>query len=290
MTGRSNGADEIIARAQRVHANGYLPVPVLRHDAPAEIVINGQRRKQSPGKQPHGRIWSYKEDYVYRATPASIARWRQFPGIADHTNLGIACGVIACVDIDVYDVDLAERVEALARQLLGSTALVRVGQWPKRALVYRIAGGPLAKVQTPEFLKGEFKAKVEVLGQGQQFVAFGIHPATRAPYEWAGVTPETLPAAELPTVPRPRCGRSSPRPRPCSAPTAIAPGRSSKPRRNGAQGSGWPATTCSAGSTRRRCRTWAPGCRRCSGAAPTRTGTTCGGCRPRRSAGAARRI
>jgi putative DNA primase/helicase len=196
----NNGAAEIIARAQRVHANGYLPVPVLRYDAPPEVVVNGQRRRQSPGKQPHGRIWSLKEDYVYGATTASIARWHRIHGIEDCTNLGIACGQTVCVDIDVYDPELAEQVEALARQQLGPTALVRFGQRPKRALVYRAAGDPLAKAQTPELLKGELKAKVEVLGQGQMLVAFGTHPATRAPYEWSGPTPETLPAAELTPV------------------------------------------------------------------------------------------
>jgi hypothetical protein len=199
----ANGAarsDEIIARAQRLLTNGYPPVPVLGHDAPAEVVIDGKTRRQTPGKQPHGGLWHDKEKAIYGATPASIAAWSRRRGIENCTNLGIACGVIVCLDIDVYEPDLAERVEALARQRLGSTALVRVGQWPKRALVYRIAGGPLTKVQTPELLKGEHKAKVEVLGQGQMLVAFGTHPATRAPYKWTGVTPETLPAAELPTV------------------------------------------------------------------------------------------
>jgi hypothetical protein len=43
---------------------------------------------------------------------------------------------------------------------------------------------------------------VEVLGRGQQFVAYGIHPATGLPFAWGEATPETTPLADLPTVTR----------------------------------------------------------------------------------------
>ena len=86
------------------------------------------------------------------------------------------------------------------RRELGVTPLRRVGQPPKRLLVYRAAGEPFRKAQTPELWKGDLKAKVEVLGHGQQFVAFGIHPDTGQPYAWDGPTPETMPLAELPAV------------------------------------------------------------------------------------------
>jgi hypothetical protein len=216
MNGAPEGADGvarpdgIITKAQRLLALGYRPVPVLGPDAPPTIVINGERRQQTPGKQPHGGLWHAKEKAVYGATPASIAvygatpasiaGWSRLRGIEDCSNLGIACGVTVCNDIDVYEPDLAEQIEQLAVATLGETRLRRYGQRPKLALVYRAAGGPLAKIQTPELLNGGLKAKVEVLGHGQQFVAFGIHPDTHEPYEWPDASPETVPATELPAV------------------------------------------------------------------------------------------
>jgi hypothetical protein len=191
---------ETIERAQLYLANGYPPVPILRHDAPGFIEKNGKRIKQTPGKQPHGILWARKEELVYSANPDTLRGWKRFKDIDNYPGLGIACGRIAASDIDVYEPELADRVETLAVELLGSTLLRRVGQAPKRLLVYRVEGEPLNKRHTPELLKGELKAKVEVLGRGQQFVAFGVHPATGLPFAWGEQTPETTPLAELPAV------------------------------------------------------------------------------------------
>jgi hypothetical protein len=134
--------DVIIAQAQRLLALGYPPVPVLGPDAPAEIVVNGKLRRQTPGKQPLGGLWHDKERSVYGATAASIADWSRLHGIEDCTNLGIGCGVIVCNDIDVYEPALAEQVERLAVATLGETRLRRYGQRPKRALeIARIIRG-----------------------------------------------------------------------------------------------------------------------------------------------------
>jgi hypothetical protein len=55
----------------------------------------------------------------------------------------------------------------------------------------RIVPDPLGdgvKLSTPDLIFGNdlednnARAKVEILAQGQQFVGFGIHPNTKAPY------------------------------------------------------------------------------------------------------------
>ena len=61
---------------------------------------------------------------------------------------------------------------------------------PKRLLVYRAA----------EPLSGMKAHPIEVLGLGQQFVAFADHPETRRPYEWPQESPADLPAESLPLV------------------------------------------------------------------------------------------
>ena len=41
---------------------------------------------------------------------------------------------------------------------------------------------------------------MEILADGQQFVGFGIHPDTLAPYQWPERSPLDIPVAEVPLV------------------------------------------------------------------------------------------
>jgi hypothetical protein len=103
---------------------------------------------------------------------------------------GILSGSIVGIDIDVHDAELASRLERLAREMLGETPLLRIGLAPKRLLVYR----------TAEPLSGMKAHPIEVLGLGQQFVAFADHPGTRRPYEWPDESPADVPAEQLPEI------------------------------------------------------------------------------------------
>jgi hypothetical protein len=44
------------------------------------------------------------------------------------------------------------------------------------------------------------KCKVEILAEGSQFVGFGIHPDTKAPYRWPYKSPLDVPFADVPLV------------------------------------------------------------------------------------------
>ena len=123
----------------------------------------------------------------------TVERWtEQYPAC----GIGLRTGTLVGVDIDILDPDLAHRVDHLVRQRLGDT-LMRVGLWPKRLLPYRTEA-PLDEDHLRN-LEGE---KVEFLGLGQQFVAFGIHPDTGQPYHWVGDTPLDVPLDALPCVTR----------------------------------------------------------------------------------------
>jgi putative DNA primase/helicase len=50
------------------------------------------------------------------------------------------------------------------------------------------------------------ESRVEILCNGQQFVAYGIHPGTGKPYEWFGGDPLTVAVAALPEVSRDQAG------------------------------------------------------------------------------------
>src|SRR3954463_7402104 len=123
------GPDSNLAR--RELANGYPPVPIVRHDAPAVLVTDGKTVPNHPGKRPHAVIWADKERSVYSATPATIARWSRHRDIGDHPGIGHACGRVVAADLDVRERWLAELIERLCVEMLGATRLRRIGQEPK---------------------------------------------------------------------------------------------------------------------------------------------------------------
>lgn len=106
------------------------------------------------------------------------------------------------VDIDVSDEPLARHMENWVHEHFG-LAPVRVGRAPRRLLLFRCSE-PFSKVNSSEFLNewGE-KQKVEILANGQQFVAYHIHPDTQRPYEWLyGSSPLTMEVDQLPVLRR----------------------------------------------------------------------------------------
>lgn len=95
-------------------------------------------------------------------------------------SLGMQCRATPFVDADVLDAEIAAAVEAAVTESLGP-APRRVGRAPKFAMPYRLEGEPFGKV-TITLSRG---GKVEVLGDGNQVVIGGLHPATMQPYTWA---------------------------------------------------------------------------------------------------------
>jgi hypothetical protein len=123
-----------------------------------------------------------------RCSPKQLDRWIE--NRAEH-GVGILTRKTPLVDIDCRDADIVEKMIAFTEDLLGPT-LQRTGQAPKTGLVYRTAE-PFKKVNSRTFIDPEnpvdksgktLGQKLEVLGDGQQFVAFAIHPDTGKPYRW----------------------------------------------------------------------------------------------------------
>ena len=98
-------------------------------------------------------------------------------------GVGILCKTTPCIDIDILDEEVSEQMREWIQTNI-SSAPIRVGKWPKQLLVYR-TDSPFKKVRsaTYEDLFGDQHA-VEILGDGQQFVAYAEHPDTLKPYEW----------------------------------------------------------------------------------------------------------
>jgi putative DNA primase/helicase len=111
-----------------------------------------------------------------------------------YMNTGILCDGLRAVDIDCDDPDVAARVRSLAVEMLGPAPIRTRSDSPRVLLLYCAAEGSPHK----QVVEGQ-DGKIEVLGHGQQFVAFGRHP-DGDDYEWPDDSPLTTSRDLLPTV------------------------------------------------------------------------------------------
>lgn len=145
---------------EKIARNGYEVIPIV------------------PGaKRPRGEKWQ-----KYDGSPEGVEDYLA-QGWGDH-GVGIKSRRTPGVDVDILDEAVNEEIKEIVREVCGESPLQRVGLYPKVLWAYR-ADNPFPKVDTGEWFDPEGrKAKVEILGDGQQFVAAHIHPDTGKPYQW----------------------------------------------------------------------------------------------------------
>lgn len=99
---------------------------------------------------------------------------------------------VSAIDIDVLDEQFAHEYAEWCRDNLG-VSCERVGKAPKLLIVYRAEEANWGKSTSAWFadpseankpFKEMVKQRLEILGKGQQFVAYHTHPDTGKPYEW----------------------------------------------------------------------------------------------------------
>lgn len=130
--------------------------------------------------------------------------WKNEKGIVQGPRggygVGIKCGKVSGVDLDSMD-------PAFIRHMLDwiefefGLGPVRVGLAPKTLILFR-AETPFRKIFSNDYRDdlGD-KHRLEVLGIGQQFVAFHTHPDTGKPYRWTSkATPLNTAFNDLPTL------------------------------------------------------------------------------------------
>jgi hypothetical protein len=130
-----------------------------------------------------------------KATKGQLKDWLE--GGFKNAGVGILTKVTCAIDIDCLDEEAALHFEAWCIEHLGK-APVRIGKAPKRLLLYRTSE-PFKKRKSTEYADdwGD-KQQIEILGDGQQFVAFHIHPDTGKPYTWVDdSSPLTIRANDL---------------------------------------------------------------------------------------------
>lgn len=141
------------------------------------------------GKRPVIKGWSTRPDTA-----------KQYASFPDH-NIGIVlggpCNLIA-IDVDVCNELAAKAIQKLIEDEFG-TAPRRIGKAPKFLMPFRCTE-PIKKIAGKIFKIDGQKAQVEILAEGQQFVASGIHPDTGEKYVWPDDSVLDYRITELPII------------------------------------------------------------------------------------------
>lgn len=125
------------------------------------------------------------------------------PNVREGDGVGILTTHTPAVDIDCLDSTIVEKMLQWCYDNLGDAPL-RIGKAPKSLLLYA-ADKPFRKYTSARYYdpnnpdldpkkKGQ---RLEILGEGQQFVAFHTHPETGKPYEWVNEWQDPLEIAAL---------------------------------------------------------------------------------------------
>lgn len=157
-------------------ANGYSVIPVI----PAMKV---------PGRYSGGQWYpmdAWQRHCSRDTKPFELDIWKRWPGC----GIGLACGAVVGIDIDILDAEISFTLERLARAILGDTPAMRIGRAPKRALFYR------AKVP----FVGKHPHPLEVIGLNGQMVIYGTHEITKEPYIWPGESLTEIDISKLPEI------------------------------------------------------------------------------------------
>lgn len=118
----------------------------------------------------------------HATTAANVVAWYS-NGRAQH-GVGINARNTPAIDVDVLDPAVAGAMaDAIDAIFPGHSLLIRTGMAPKFLIPFR-SDEPFRKLVSQTYTDGKNDHKVEILGDGQQWVAYAIHPDTERPYDW----------------------------------------------------------------------------------------------------------
>jgi RecA-family ATPase len=166
---------------------GSRLIPIIPPKAPISdrsnlfkrIAAGDDARGKAPGvRWPDGR-WSGFDWRIHQTTPSDLGRWANMGA-----GVGVKCGDgLAVIDADTLSEDIAAVIKAKVEAIVGLLP-VRIGRYPKAAYVVRVEGPYRHALLEFGHANGRPRERVEILGEGRQFVAAGVHPATGQPYRW----------------------------------------------------------------------------------------------------------
>jgi putative DNA primase/helicase len=183
-----SAADEDIAAVQalreRCWTNGWRVVAVLNWDHPDP---------KKAGKAPIGNNWT---ELAQRDPPDCL----NYPPVRHALNTGVATAGLRAIDLDIDTPELARTAVALAFDMLGATIVRSRENSCRVLLVYRAAlGQPGKRSLVGACHTTDHACKIEVLGKGQQYVAYGRHPSG-VELQWLDGGPENIGITMVPAI------------------------------------------------------------------------------------------
>lgn len=133
-----------------------------------------------------------------KATRSQVKDW--LASGYKNAGIGILTEHTPAVDLDISDARVCKRISDEILLNYGD-APIRVGREPRSLLMFK-TNSPFRKMKTGKF-QDEWgdTHEVEILAQGQQFVAYANHKDTGKPYKWISETqPTNLSSRELPNI------------------------------------------------------------------------------------------
>lgn len=170
-------------------------VPIIPPGAPLNERSSLHKRFTKPQNDPRGKAvgvqgrdgtWHGLDWISYEADHEDHARWfRMGAGLGIKTGNGLVA-----IDADTMGEAHAKTIRDIIRRFI-DTPPIRIGRYPKALYVVRCS-------DPYRYTRVEFGTeRVEILSDGRQFVAEGIHPITGKPYAWPR---EIVAYADLPIV------------------------------------------------------------------------------------------
>lgn len=98
--------------------------------------------------------------------------------------LGRMTGNVIALDIDVTDRIAVGRVIKAVEETLGISPFIRVGNYPKVMLLYRLPEG--VTMTSKSIPLGNNLGMVEILSEGKVITAFGVHHKLHTTFQWIG--------------------------------------------------------------------------------------------------------
>jgi hypothetical protein len=165
-------------------------------DVRAHLATNGFVPLPCTGKRPVLKEWQTRDE----TSVGDIETWAKL--YPDAKNTGILTAYAPALDIDILDGHAVNAAIELVRERFEGRGriMLRYGRPPKVAILFR-ADTPFKKIHAvlaaPDGSTGQ---KIEFLCEDQQLIVDGIHPDTRAPYQWSGGDPSYVKHEELPPI------------------------------------------------------------------------------------------
>jgi hypothetical protein len=179
-------AQEVLALRLALCGNGYTPLPLFGKEPP----VYGKNNKHKGLER-----WQL----LSNVTREMLEMWgTSWPTAC---NTGILTALTPALDLDILNEPAVIAVENMVRERFEERGyiLVRIGLPPKRAILFRTLD-TFHKILV-NFTETRGKPeKIELLCNGQQLVADGIHPDTGKPYRWFGGTPWEISHDDLPYI------------------------------------------------------------------------------------------